>query len=422
MPYIKNIFAREVIDAFGNPAIDVEVYTQCGAYGSAVVSSGVSEGIYEAVEIRDMQEKRYMGRGVLRASEHINTVLLKRLLGMCVFDQQGIDHVMIEADGTDNKGNIGANAILAVSIACAKAAAACLSQPLYRYLGGCFAHVLPVPMLTIINGEESSGKKLCFKEFMIMPVSAPNYREAIRMGCEIYYHVEKILMIDGYFTAAGKEGGFIPGISSNEKILAYIIKGICEAGYQPGKDVTLGVDVSAGHLWVNGKYHLVDKEDMEMDTDEFIEYYEYLCSKFPLRFIEDGLDPDDWDGWTKITQRLGPKVTLAGDDFFSTDPSRICMGAGKQAANGAVINMNQVGTVTETFYAVNSAKQCGYDIIISRQGNDSEDTFLADFCVAVNAGKFKAGSVCRAEGTAKYNRLLKIYDELSNVAGYGHLQ
>ena len=419
MPYIKNIFAREVIDSSGYPTVDVEVYTQCGACGSAIVPSGASTGIYEALELRDMQERRFMGRGVLKAVEHVNTVIQKRLAGMCIFDQTGIDRAMLSLDGTQNKGNLGANAILGVSMACARAAASCLSQLLYRYLGGCFAHVLPVPMMNLMNGGPGSNHGPSFQEFMIVPAGAPDFKEAVRMGCEIFHQLKAILNMDGYSTAVGNEGGFSPDISSNEKAICYIVKAISEAGYQPGKDVTLALDAAASELWVNGKYRLADKENMEMSSEELIEYYEYLCDKFPIRSIEDGLDQDDWDGWCSLTQRLGSKISLVGDDFFVTNPSRLKMGANKKAANGILIKMNQIGTLTETLNTVETAKRCGYDVIISHRSGESEDTMIADLCVAVNAGKIKTGSLCRAERTAKYNRLIKIHDELGTAADYG---
>lgn len=419
MPYIKSIFAREVIDSLGNPTVDVEVYTQCGACGSAIVPSGASTGIYEAMELRDMQAQRFMGRGVLKAVEHVNTVIQKRLLGMCIFDQVGIDQAMTLLDGTENKGNLGANAILGVSMACARAAAACLSLPLYRYLGGCFARGLPVPMMNLLSGGSRPDHGPGFLEFMIIPAGAPNFREAVRMGCEIYHQLKKLLETDGCLVAVGDTGGFAPELSSNEKALGYMVKAISEAGYQPGKDVTLAVDAAASRLWLNGKYRLPGRDATEMTAEEFIEYYEYLCHKFPIRSIEDPLDQDDWEGWCAMTQRLGNRVALVGDDFFVTNPARLQMGANKHAANAILIKMNQIGTLTETMDTVHTARRLGYEVIISHRSGESEDTMIADLAVAANAGYIKAGSPARAERTAKYNRLLKIHDELGSAGIFG---
>lgn len=419
MPYIKNIYAREVLDSRGNPTVEVEVYTQCGACGSAIVPSGASTGIYEALELRDDQPRRYMGKGVLKAVENVNTIIQKKLTGMCVYDQVGIDKAMITLDGTENKSVLGANAILGVSMACAKAAAACLSQPLYRYLGGFFAKTLPVPMMNILNGGAHSNNGLSFQEFMIMPTGAPDIREAVRMGSEVFHHLKKLLNSEGYSTAVGDEGGFAPDFSSNEKALQFIVRAIEEAGYQPGRDISLALDVAASELWLNGKYQISDKEALEMSTKELIEYYEYLCEKYPIRSIEDGLDQDDWDGWEEMTRRLGSKISLVGDDFFVTNSKRLHMGIQKNAANAILIKVNQIGTLTETFDAIEMAKCAGYDTVISHRSGESEDTTIADIAVAVNAGRIKTGSLSRADRTAKYNRLLRIYDELGDRADYG---
>ena len=419
MPYIKNIYAREVLDSRGYPTISVEVYTQCGACGSAIVPSGASSGIYEAMELRDMQEKRYFGQGVLKAVSHVNKQIALKLCGMCVLDQVNIDRAMMMMDGTDNKGNLGANAVLGVSIACAQAAAACLSLPLYRYLGGCFAHTLPIPLINMISGGKHCNNGLSFQEFMILPSGASDFKEGVRIGAEIFHQLGEILKLDGYSCSVSDEGGFAPALSSNEKALALVVKAIAQAGYQPGKDVTLALDAAAPQLWVNGAYHLCDKENMAMTTEDLLEYYEYLCDKFPIRLIEDGLDQDDWDGWCQLTQRLGHKTILAGDDFFVSNVSRMQMGVQKCAGNGVLIKPNQAGTLTEVFSAVEYAKRAGYAVILSHRLGDSEDTFLADLAVAVNAGYIKTGAVCRAERTAKYNRLIKIEDELDGGAVYG---
>lgn len=419
MPYIKNIYAREVLDSRGNPTVEVEVYTQCGACGSAIVPSGASTGIYEALELRDDQPRRYMGKGVLKAVENVNTIIQKKLTGMCVYDQVGVDHAMIALDGTENKSVLGANAILGVSMACAKAAAACLSQPLYRYLGGFFAKTLPVPMMNILNGGAHSNNGLSFQEFMIMPTGAPDIREAVRMGSEVFHHLKKLLGSEGYSTAVGDEGGFAPDFSSNERALQFIVRAIEEAGYQPGRDISLALDVAASELWLNGKYQICDKEALEMSTKELIEYYEYLCEKFPIKSIEDGLDQDDWEGWEEMTRRLGNQISLVGDDFFVTNSKRLHMGIQKNTANAILIKVNQIGTLTETFDAIEMAKCAGYDTVISHRSGESEDTTIADIAVAVNAGRIKTGSLSRADRTAKYNRLLRIYDELGDRADYG---
>lgn len=422
MPYIKNIYAREVLDSRGNPTVEVEVYTQCGACGSAIVPSGASTGIYEALELRDGQPKRYMGKGVLKAVENVNTVIQKKLTGMCIYDQIGIDHAMIALDGTENKSSLGANAILGVSMACAKAAAACLSQPLYRYLGGFFARTLPVPMMNILNGGAHSNNGLSFQEFMIMPTGAPDIREAIRMGSEVFHQLKSLLNAEGFSTAVGDEGGFAPDFSSNEKALQFIVRAIEEAGYVPGKDISLALDVAASELWLNGKYQISGKEALEMNTEELIEYYEYLCEKYPIKSIEDGLDQDDWDGWVAMTERLGSKISLVGDDFFVTNSKRLHMGIQKNAANAILIKVNQIGTLTETFDAIEMAKCAGYDTVISHRSGESEDTTIADIAVAVNAGRIKTGSLSRADRTAKYNRLLRICDELGTGAAYGRMK
>lgn len=422
MPYIKNIYAREVLDSRGNPTVEVEVYTQCGACGSAIVPSGASTGIYEALELRDNQPKRYMGKGVQKAVENVNSVIQKKLTGMCIYDQIGIDNAMIALDGTENKSVLGANAILGVSMACAKAAAACLSQPLYRYLGGFFARTLPVPMMNILNGGAHSNNGLSFQEFMIMPTGAPDIREAIRMGSEVFHQLKSLLNAEGFSTAVGDEGGFAPDFSSNEKALQFIVRAIEEAGYVPGKDISLALDVAASELWLNGKYQISGKEALEMNTGELIEYYEYLCEKYPIKSIEDGLDQDDWDGWVTMTERLGSKISLVGDDFFVTNSKRLSMGIQKNAANAILIKVNQIGTLTETFDAIEMAKCAGYDTVISHRSGESEDTTIADIAVAVNAGRIKTGSLSRADRTAKYNRLLRICDELGTGAAYGRMK
>ena len=420
MPYIKSIFAREVLDSRGCPTVAVEVCTQCGISAAAIVPAGSSTGIYEALDLRDMEEKRYLGLGVKKAVDHVNRTIARRLCGMCVFDQVGIDQAMTLLDGTDNKGNLGANSILGVSLACAKAAAACLSMPLYRYVGGCFARRLPVPMMTMISGGKHANNGLSFQEFMIMPAGAGCFREGVRIGAEIFHHLGRILDMEGYSTAVSAEGGYAPGLSSNEKALALVIQAIVKAGYQPGRDVTLALDAAATEFWINGNYCLCQKENMSMTTDELIRYYAYLCDKFPIQAIEDGLDQDDWEGWCGLTEELGQKVSVIGDDFFVSNESRIRMGIQKGAATGVLIKPNQAGTLTQTMAAADFAKNAGYEVIFSHRLGDSEDTTVADLAVALNTGKIKIGALCRAERTSKYNRLLKIEEELGETALYAY--
>lgn len=420
MPFIKSIYAREVLDSRGYPTVAVEVCAQCGMAAGAIVPAGSSTGIYEAMDLRDMEEKRYLGQGVKKAVEHVNQTIAPQLCGMCIFDQVGIDQAMSLLDGTDNKGNLGANSILGVSLACAKTAAACLSMPLYRYVGGCFARRLPVPMITMISGGKHANNGLSFQEFMIMPAGTDCFREGVRVGAEVFHHLGRILDMEGYSTAVGAEGGYAPDISSNEKALALIIQAIVKAGYQPGKDVVLALDAAATEFWINGKYCLSQKENMSMTTGELIQYYHYLCDKFPIRAIEDGMDQDDWEGWCGLTVELGQKVSIIGDDFFVSSPSRIQMGVQKRAGTGVLIKPNQAGTLTQAMAAADFARNAGYEVIFSHRLGDSEDTTISDLAVALNTEKIKIGALCRAERTAKYNRLLKIEEELGETALYSH--
>lgn len=419
MPYIKYIYAREVLDSRGIPTVEAQVYTHCGVCGSAIAPSGDGVGIYEAMEQRDDSSRRYMGKGVLHAVENVNKTIAKMLIGMCVLDQVGIDRMLIRRDGTANKGNLGSNAILAVSMACARAAALCQGQPLYRIMGGFYAHTLPVPMLNILSSVHRGCTGMSFQEFMIMPSNAENYKAALQTGAEVIDHMEQLLLREGCDTAIGRGGGFAPDFSSNEKALRWIVKAIEAAGYCPGKDVQIGLDVAADKLWINGKYQLNPRTAMEMTGDELIEYYEYLCDKFPVCLIRDGLDEDDWEGWVKMTRRLGQKISVTGDRFFSASPDRLKMGIRSLAGNSVIIKPGQIGTLTEIFQTIEIAKRAGYDTIISYSPGESEDSFIADLAVAVNCGKICAGSIKRSEHTAKYNRLLRICDELGTMGTYG---
>lgn len=419
MPKIKKVYAREVLDSRGNPTVEVEVYTKSGIMGSAIVPSGASTGIYEALELRDQREKRYLGRGVLKAVENVNTILKNALEGENVFNQVKIDEAMISLDGTNNKGNIGANAILGVSMACARAAANYLNIPLYRYLGGFSAVTLPVPMMNILNGGAHADNNIDFQEFMIMPTGAKSYPEGLRMGAEVFHHLKMVLKKMGLNTAVGDEGGFAPNLSSNEEGITTIIKAVEEAGYIPGKDIKLAMDVAASEFFINGKYELAGENNKSFTSNELVDYYEELCEKYPIVSIEDGLDQDDWEGWAYLTEKLGKKVQLVGDDFFVTNTSRLKMGIDKKVANSILIKVNQIGTLTETFRAIEMAKNAGYTSVISHRSGESEDTIIADIAVATNAGQIKTGSLSRSDRVAKYNRLLRISDELGENGKYG---
>ncbi len=417
MPEIRKIYAREVLDSRGNPTVEVEVRTSSGAFGRAIVPSGASTGIYEALELRDGSEKRYCGKGVLRAVNNVNTIIQRELLGQSVLDQVNIDETMIHLDGTNNKSNLGANAILGVSMACAKAAAHYLHMPLYRYLGGFNAVMLPMPMMNILNGGAHADNNIDFQEFMIVPFGAKTFPEALRMGCEVFHKLKDVLKENGYYTGMGDEGGFAPDLKSNEEAFELIFEAVERAGMRPDSDIKIAIDAAASEFYVNGQYELSGEKKV-LNSEELIEYYEELCEKYPVYSIEDGLDQDDWEGWQKMTQRLGNKTFLIGDDFFVTQSERLRMGIARGAANGILVKVNQVGTLTETFRAIEMAKRAGYKTIISHRSGESEDTTIADIAVAVNAGHIKTGSLARSERTAKYNRLLRICDDLGTAASF----
>ena len=419
MSLIVDVYAREVLDSRGNPTVEVEVITELGGFGSAIVPSGASTGEFEAVELRDEEPFRYLGKGVLKAVENVNEIIAEEIIGLNVFDQVLIDNIMIELDGTHNKAKLGANAILGVSIAVARAAADELGMPLYRYLGGVNAKSLPVPMLNILNGGEHADNNVDIQEFMIMPVGAKNFNEALRMGTEIFHSLRKVLQSKGLNTSVGDEGGFAPNLSSNEEALITIVKAIEEAGYKPKDDILLALDVAASEMYDEStkKYNLKG-ENRELTVDEMIDYYEDLVEKYPIISIEDGLAEDDWDGWKALTERLGKKVQLVGDDLFVTSTERLSKGIELGVANSILIKLNQIGTITETLDSIELAKQHNMTAVISHRSGETEDTTIADLAVATNAGQIKTGAPSRTDRVAKYNQLLRIYDELGVLASY----
>lgn len=418
MSKIKKIYAREVLDSRGNPTVEVEVTTECGVMGSAIVPSGASTGIYEAVELRDGDKSRYLGKGVLKAVENVNKVLAPALVGESVYSQREIDLKMCEMDGTQNKGKLGANAILGVSLATAKAAAKSLGMPLYRYIGGSNAYLLPTPMMNIINGGEHADNNIDFQEFMIMPVKACCFTEAIRMGTEVFHALKAVLSVKGLNTAVGDEGGFAPNLTSNEEAILTILEAIKKAGYKPGEDIMLAMDVASSEFYKDGKYILPGENNRSFTSKELSDFYAELCEKYPIVSIEDGLDQDDWEGWDYLTKKLGEKVQLVGDDFFVTNTKRLKKGIEKGTANSILIKVNQIGTLTETLEAIEMAKKAGYTAVISHRSGETEDTTIADIAVATNAGQIKTGSASRTDRIAKYNQLIRIEDQLGSSGKY----
>ncbi|MDO3379548.1 phosphopyruvate hydratase [Geoalkalibacter halelectricus] len=416
MSEIKDIYAREILDSRGNPTVEVEVYLESGAMGRADVPSGASTGEREALELRDGDKSRYLGKGVLKAVENVNEVIAEALIGWEGSDQIGIDRKLLELDGTDFKSNLGANALLGVSLACAKAAAEEAGLPLYQYLGGSNAKELPLPMMNIINGGEHADNNVDIQEFMIMPVGADSFKEALRMGAEIFHALKKVLKGRGYNTAVGDEGGFAPDLKSNEEALEVIMEAIKAAGYQPGEEVVLALDVAASELFKDGKYHLENEKQPVKSAAELIDFYEDLVNRYPIVSIEDGMAENDWEGWKLITERLGERIQLVGDDLFVTNTRILKEGIDKGIANSILIKVNQIGTLTETLDAIEMAKRAGYTAVISHRSGETEDTTIADLAVATNAGQIKTGSLCRTDRVAKYNQLLRIEDELEGVA------
>lgn len=417
MSLIYSVHAREVLDSRANPTVEVEVVTEDGGFGRAIVPSGASTGAYEAVELRDNEKHRYMGKGVSKAVHNVNNVIAPNLYEYDVFDQVGIDEMMIELDGTDNKGKLGANAILGVSMAVARAAADELNLPLYQYLGGVGARVMPIPMMNILNGGKHADNNVDIQEFMILPVGAPSFKEALRMGSEVYHHLKKVLQGKGLSTGVGDEGGFAPNLKSNEEAFQVIVEAIEEAGYTPGKDVVLGIDVAASEIYEDEKYYFKG-EDRKLSSIEVIDFYEEMISKYPIVSIEDGLSEDDWEGWKLMTARLGKKIQIVGDDLFVTNVKRLKKGIDENAANAILIKLNQIGTITETLSAIELAKINGYKVVISHRSGETEDSTIADLAVAVNSRQIKTGAPARTDRVAKYNQLLRIEDEFMGLSIY----
>lgn len=420
MPFISDIYAREVLDSRGNPTIEVEVYTDSGAFGRAIVPSGASTGEHEAVELRDGDKKRYLGKGVLNAVHNVNEVIAPELIGFDVTNQVAIDKLMIELDGTKNKSKLGANAILGVSMACARAAADFLGVELYQYLGGFNTKQLPVPMMNIINGGSHADNNVDFQEFMILPVGAKSFKEAIRMGAEVFHNLKSVLKKKGYNTGVGDEGGFAPNLGSNEEALQVIMEAIEKAGYVAGKDIFLGMDVASSEFYnkETKKYVLDGEGGKEFTSKELAHFYEGLIKKYPIISIEDGLDENDWEGWVYLSKLLGGKIQLVGDDLFVTNTEKLAFGIEKGVANSILIKVNQIGTLTETFDAIEMAKRAGYTAVVSHRSGETEDTTIADIAVATNAGQIKTGSASRTDRIAKYNQLLRIEDQLGATAQY----
>ena len=420
MPIITDILAREVLDSRGNPTVEVEVFTESGAFGRAIVPSGASTGEHEAVELRDGDKGRYLGKGVLKAVEHVNNEIAEELEGnYSVLDQVSIDQALIELDGTENKGRLGANAILGVSMAVAHAAADYLDLPLYQYLGGFNAKQLPVPMMNILNGGEHADNNVDIQEFMVMPVGAESFRHALRMGAEIFHNLKTVLKEKGYNTSVGDEGGFAPNLGSNEEALETIMTAIEKAGYKPGEDVLLAMDVAASEIYNKEKgIYTLAGDNTTKTSAEMVDWYEELANKYPIVSIEDGLDENDWDGFKLLTDRIGEKVQLVGDDLFVTNTKKLAQGIEQGIGNSILIKVNQIGTLTETFDAIEMAKRAGYTAVISHRSGESEDVTIADIAVATNAGQIKTGAPSRTDRVAKYNQLLRIEDKLHDTAKY----
>jgi enolase len=418
MTMIVEVYAREVLDSRGNPTVEVEVELDCGVIGRAIVPSGASTGEHEAIELRDGDKERYLGKGVLTAVENVNKKIAVEILGMDAIDQALIDKTMIDLDGTENKKNLGANAILGVSLAVAKAAAEALEMPLYRYIGGTNAKVLPVPMMNILNGGSHADNNVDLQEFMIMPVGASCFREALRMGAEVFHALKAVLKEKGYNTAVGDEGGFAPNLSSNEEAVQVILEGIEKAGYKAGEEIVIALDPASSEFFKDGKYILSAEANPEKTSEEMADFYADWVSKYPIVSIEDGLAEDDWEGWKILTEKIGKKAQLVGDDLFVTNTKRLEKGIKQNIANSILIKVNQIGTLTETLNAIEMAKQAGYTAVISHRSGETEDTTIADIAVATNAGQIKTGSLCRTDRIAKYNQLLRIEEELGEVAEY----
>jgi enolase len=417
MSSIADIQAREILDSRGNPTVEVDVFLEDGSAGRAAVPSGASTGAHEAVEMRDGDADRYNGKGVLKAVDAVNFEIFDALAGADAFDQAGNDQDMIELDGTANKGRLGANAILGVSLALSRAAADSAEMPLWRYLGGVNAHLLPVPMMNIINGGAHADNALDAQEFMVMPVGAAHFNDGLRMGAEIFHALKKLLSENGLSTAVGDEGGFAPAINSTDEALGYITKSIEAAGYKPGDDVMIAVDAAASEFYKDGQYHL-QGEGRSLSSDEMNSMWAELTGKYPITSIEDPLDEDDWDGFAALTSKIGNTVQIVGDDLFVTNPERLSRGINDGSANAILIKVNQIGTLSETMQAIDMAQKAGFGVVISHRSGETEDTFIADLAVATNAGQIKTGSLSRSDRLAKYNQLLRIEEELDRTALY----
>ncbi|AOF54809.1 enolase [Maize bushy stunt phytoplasma] len=414
MPYIESILAREVLDSRGNPTVEVEVYIESGAFGRAIVPSGASTGQHEAVELRDGDAKRFLGKGVLQAVKNVTEVIQPELEGYSVLEQTLIDKLLIKLDGTPNKSNLGANAILGVSLACAKAAAKYLNLEFYQYVGGVLPKQMPVPMMNVINGGAHASNSVDFQEFMILPTGTTSFKEALRYGAEVFHHLGKILKQKGFSTTVGDEGGYAPDLNSNEEALQIILEAIKSAGYEPGKDIFLGMDVAASEFYDKKlqKYVLASENNKVFSSQELVHYYETLVAKYPIISIEDGLDENDWDGWKYLTQKLGNQIQLVGDDLFVTNTQKLAQGIENKIGNSILIKLNQIGTLTETLETIEMAKKASYTAVISHRSGETEDTTIADLAVATNAGQIKTGSCSRTDRMAKYNQLLRIEDQL----------
>ena len=417
MTAIIDIHGREILDSRGNPTVEVDILLEDGSFGRAAVPSGASTGAYEAVELRDGDASRYLGKGVTKAVDNVNDAIADAVLGRDAEDQREIDQAMIDLDGSDNKGAIGANAILGVSLAVAKAAANARGLPLYSYIGGVSAHVLPVPMMNIINGGEHADNPIDIQEFMIMPIGAPSLAEAVRWGAEVFHTLKKGLSQKGLATAVGDEGGFAPDLASTRAALDFIMESIAAAGFTPGEDIALALDCAATEFYRDGKYE-ISGESLSLDGHGMAEYLAKLCDDYPIRSIEDGMSEDDFDGWNALTQQLGQRVQLVGDDLFVTNPARLEMGIGKGLANSLLVKVNQIGTLSETLEAVDMAHRNGYTSVMSHRSGETEDATIADLAVATNCGQIKTGSLARSDRLAKYNQLIRIEEELGSTARY----
>jgi len=417
MSDIFDVYAREILDSRGNPTIEVEVELESGAIGVAQVPSGASTGVHEAIELRDGDKKRYLGKGVKKAVENVNEIIAPEIIGYDAMDQLLIDNLLIELDGTPNKSRLGANAILGVSLATVKAAANLLGLPLYSYIGGVNARELPVPMMNILNGGKHADSGVDLQEFMIAPAGGTNFKESLRMGAETFHTLKKVLKEKGYNISVGDEGGFAPNLQSSEEAIQLIVKAIEKAGYKPGKDIFITLDPAASELYKEGKY-ILSREGAIRTSDEMIDYYTELVDKYPIISIEDGLAEDDWEGWKKLTEKLGNKIQIVGDDLYVTDKVRLIKGIKLSASNSILIKLNQIGTLSETLDTIETAKKAGFTSVISHRSGETEDTTIADLAVATNVGQIKTGSLCRTERIAKYNQLLRIEEQLGDLAVY----